>query len=86
MHEFISDEEAIDKIIELESDKYKYLEMLSEPWFNNNEINEYINRRNIKQFFDKIFSEEVRLVSSWFLSKGYKFKYKAVDFYYNLIN
>jgi hypothetical protein len=84
LHDFFSDEECIDKIMELESDKYKYIEYLKQPWFNNNEINVYINRENIKNYFDKIFFTPIDPSSSWFLSKSYKFKFKAIDMYRNL--
>lgn len=81
LHDFSSYEECIERIMELESDRYKYLEYLSEPWFRNNKINEFVDRTNIKLFFDKIFSTPIRKKSSWFLSKGYKMKFKGLDLY-----
>ena len=67
--------------MELESDKYKYFDYLNEPWFNNNVINEYINRDNIKNYFDKIFFTPILPISSWFLSYSYKLKFKGLDIY-----
>ena len=81
LHDFFSDNECIDKIMELESDKYKYLDYLKQPWFKNNEINEYVNRSNIKNYFDKIFFTPIQTNSSWFLSNTYKIKFKGIDIY-----
>lgn len=36
-----------------------YLQMLSEPWYNNNELNEFVNPKNVISFFEKIFSKEL---------------------------
>ncbi len=51
-HDYKSDEAVIKRIIELDQNDDLYLKMLSEPWFNDNQVNEFVNRKNIKLFFD----------------------------------
>lgn len=49
-------EKMIEYIIELDKDNDKYLEMLNQPWFINNQIPENNKIENIKSFLYKIFN------------------------------
>lgn len=49
-HDFNSDEDLIDYILEVDSNKDLYLEILSEPWFNGNQIPEFVKPDNVLKF------------------------------------
>ena len=36
-----------------------HLRLLSEPWYNNNELNEFVDPKNVISFFEKIFNGEI---------------------------
>lgn len=57
-HDYGSDEAVIERIIELDQNDDLYLGMLSAPWFSGNQVNEYVDRENIRLFFEKIFQFE----------------------------
>ena len=68
-HDFPSEEAFIEKIIELDRDAAKYFEYLQQPYFHNNQPNEYFNEDRLITFFDRIFSTPIRPVSqrrNWF--------------------
>lgn len=46
-HNFSSDEEVIEKIKEIDMDTEKYKDILREPWFNNNEIPNFVQPENV---------------------------------------
>jgi hypothetical protein len=69
LHDFKSDEEVICRIIELDQDKYKMVDLLNENWFTNNQLNQYCDRETLRLFFDKIFNQNITPVSSTFLGK-----------------
>lgn len=54
-HDFKSEDEMIDYIIYLDKNDDKYMEVMKEPWFINNEIPENNKEENIKNFLYKIF-------------------------------
>jgi len=54
-YDFKGEDEMIEYIIELDKNDDKYMEMLKQPWFNNNEIPESNKLENIKSFLYKIF-------------------------------
>lgn len=54
-HDFKSEDDMIEYIIELDKNDDKYMEMLQNPWFPNNEIPENNKIENIKKFLYKIF-------------------------------
>jgi len=65
-HDYNSDEAVIERIIELDQNDDLYLKMLSEPWFNGNQVNEYVDRSNIKEFFEKVFSyDSTPIAQTW---------------------
>jgi hypothetical protein len=55
-HDFNSDDDMIDYIIELDKDDSKYLSMLNNKWFNDNVIPENNKVENIKKFLFNIFN------------------------------
>ncbi len=54
-HDFNSMEKMIEYIIELDQDDAKYLAVLNQPWFSNNEIPENNKIESIQSFLYKIF-------------------------------
>jgi hypothetical protein len=48
---------AIKQIIELDNNTDKYLEMVNEPWFNNNEVPDKFNPKDLLDFFDFIIAD-----------------------------
>ena len=53
--DFNSDEELIERIIELDNDDNLYMEMLSEPWLKGNILTKQLDIEAIKEQFGKIF-------------------------------
>lgn len=49
--------DAIKKIIELDSDDSKYMAMVKEPWFYNNEVPQDLNTESFLNFFDFILDD-----------------------------
>jgi len=50
-HEYQNDDEVIERIIEVDNNRDKYLEILTQPYFSNNEVNEFVSEENVlKQF------------------------------------
>ena len=47
--------EATKYIMELDNNDQMYCDMLAQPWYNNNIVNEYADKNNIATFFMKIF-------------------------------
>ncbi len=64
LNDFHSDEEMIEKIIELDNNDELYKQYLIQPWFNNNKINEFANKNEIIKKFDRIFNEKIIPVSN----------------------
>ncbi len=63
-YDYDSDEELIDKIIELDTNPDKYAEYIREPYFHNNEINQYVKRDNVKAFLFSSVEAEINPVSA----------------------
>jgi len=63
-HDFDNDDEVIDRIIELDNDKYKMADLLNESWFINNKLNQYCDRETLRLFFVNIFNQNIIPVSS----------------------
>jgi hypothetical protein len=61
--DFPSDEAFIEKIIELDNDDAKYLEYLRQPYFYNDQPNQFFNRQRVLDFFGKIFSRKITPVA-----------------------
>lgn len=55
-YDYGSDELLIEKIIELDNNKDKYLQMINQPFFHQNQVNEFVDDANILDQFDYIFS------------------------------
>lgn len=76
-HDYKSDEEVIERIIELDQDKYKMAELLNENWFSNNILNAYCDKETLRFFFEKIFSQQIIPVSTTVLGKYNIYKLKS---------
>jgi hypothetical protein len=76
-HDYKSDEEVIERIIELDQDKYKMAELLNETWFSNNILNAYCDKETLRFFFEKIFSQQIIPVSTTVLGKYNIYKLKS---------
>lgn len=61
--DFPSDEALIEKIIELDQDDAKYLEYVRQPYFYNDEPNQFVNHQRSLDFFEKIFSTRITPVA-----------------------
>ena len=77
-HDFNNDDEVIDRIIQLDQDKYKMAELLSENWFLDNTLNQYLNREALLDFFNLIFFLKIKPISSTVYGKMNTFKKKSL--------
>ena len=69
-HEYASDDDFIGRIAELDNDRNKYIEYLSEPYYNGNRVNEYVKPENVLKQFDRIFESGKRPVAQdWSVQK-----------------
>lgn len=62
-HDFNNEAEVIDKVIELDRNPELYKEKYLEPYFHNNQVNEFVKKENILRRFDEIFNNEIEPVS-----------------------
>ncbi len=62
--DFPSEEALIEKIIELDRDDAKYMEYLRQPYFHNNQPNEFFSHERLLNQFEKIFSAPITPVSA----------------------
>lgn len=51
-----NDEELIDNILDLETNKELYMEKLSEPWFKDNKFPEYVLPQNVLGFINQVLN------------------------------
>ncbi len=61
----MSDEEAIERVIELDRDDTKYLALAREPYFHGNTPNELYNPERLRPQFERIF-ESTRRARTWY--------------------
>ncbi|MEI8040020.1 MAG: glycosyltransferase family 10 [Verrucomicrobiota bacterium] len=61
--DFADEEALIERIIELDKDDAKYLEVMRQPYCINNKPNEYFNLDRVLDFFERIFTTPIRPVS-----------------------
>jgi hypothetical protein len=61
--DFPSEEALIEKIIELDRDDAKYVEYLRQPYFHNNQPNEFYSHERLLNQFEKIFTTPITPVS-----------------------
>jgi hypothetical protein len=62
--DFPGEEALIEKIIELDQDDAKYLEYLRQPYFYNNQPNEFFSHERLLNQFEKIFTTPITPVSA----------------------
>jgi hypothetical protein len=63
LHDCRDEEELIEKIIEIDRDDELYRRILAEPYFLNNEINQYFDENRVLNFFEKVLSDPASPVS-----------------------
>jgi hypothetical protein len=56
-HDYNNDEAVIEQIIAVDNNPDLYREYLSQPYYNNNEVNEYANPDNILRRFEEIIAK-----------------------------
>jgi alpha(1,3/1,4) fucosyltransferase len=61
--DFADEEALIERIIELDKDDAKYLEMMRQPYCLNNQPNEYFDTNRVLDFFERIFTTPIQPVS-----------------------
>lgn len=54
--DFQNEEELIERIIEIDNDNNLYMEYLKQPYYHDNQVNEFIKPENVMKQFDYIFS------------------------------
>lgn len=59
-NDFYNKEELVDYVLEINSDKNKYLKMLTQPCFHDNIVNEYSNIDNLLNWFDQNVYKEIK--------------------------
>lgn len=83
LNDDMSDEEFMEKIIEVDRDPSKYRAMLAEPYFNGNVVNKYYDEERVAAFFERIMEDAAPPVSRrrriwhpgrWQLAKGMHFR------------
>jgi len=62
-YDFPSEEALIERIIELDQDDAKYLAVAREPYFHQNQPNEFFDRERMLNFFAGIFTTPIRPVA-----------------------
>jgi alpha(1,3/1,4) fucosyltransferase len=58
--DFPDDDALIERILELDRDDAKYLEVLRQPPFHNNQPNEFYRMERVLDFFEKIFTTKIK--------------------------
>ena len=73
--DYNNDNTFIEKIIELDSNDDLYLKMLKEPWFNNNQLPDFLHKSNVLKQFETIVNSvgKIRPVSTTFKKNIYGF-------------
>ncbi len=61
--DFASEEALIEKIIELDQDDAKYLEYLRQPYFHNDQPNQYFDHGRLLDFFERAFTTPIKPVA-----------------------
>ena len=64
-HDFASLDDAVEKVIQLDKDDQSYINMLGQPWFENNTENEYCKPDYLVAFFSKVFTDTPHHWNKW---------------------
>jgi len=77
--DFADEEALIERIIELDRDDAKYLEVMRQPCFIDNRPNEFFGQERVLEFFERIFTSNIQPVAQrhhflgrWMLAKRNK--------------
>jgi alpha(1,3/1,4) fucosyltransferase len=57
-HDFMNEDELIEKIIEIDQNDALYIEYLKQPYFSENQINDFINPFNVLRQFEMIINSD----------------------------
>jgi hypothetical protein len=63
-YDFNSEDELIERLIDLDQNDDLYLQYLQEPYYKNNEINEYVDPHNILKHFQYIFEDSIEIIAN----------------------
>jgi hypothetical protein len=58
-HDYGNDEAVIERIIELDRNDDLYLEYIKQPYYYDNQVNEYVKRENVLKQFETIFEKRL---------------------------
>ena len=61
--DFPSEEALIERIIELDQDDAKYMAVMREPYFRDNQPNEFFDPERVLQFFERVFTQPITPVA-----------------------
>jgi len=61
--DFPSEEALIEKVIELDQDDAKYLEYMRQPYFHDDQPNEFFSEDRLLAYFDKVFAGQIRPIA-----------------------
>ncbi len=65
-HDYGDDGAVIQRIIELDQNPDAMTALLKEPWFPDNEVNNFVREEHIHKFFQRIFTTRVKpIANSW---------------------
>ena len=62
--DFKSEEELIEKVIELDTDHGKYIDMMSKPWIAAGQSNPLLEEDKLVEFFERIFDNKLHPLAS----------------------
>lgn len=74
-HEYGSQKAVIERVVEIDSNKNLYLDILAEPYFIGNKFNKYIDKHNIINQFKKIFTSPIEPLAKKMISRINENKY-----------
>ena len=56
--DFASEDELIERIIEIDQNDELYMQYLRQPYYHNNQVNEFVDTENILRQFQNIFDQQ----------------------------
>lgn len=90
-YDFPNEDELIERIIQIDKDDSLYAEYLSQPFFENNKLNEFVEPENVRKRLIEIFSQRISPKSSALLHnrtntpilKGTSYAFHDAKYYIN---
>lgn len=62
-YDYGSDEDLIQRIIEIDKNDDLFVEMLKQPYFKDNKLNDFVRKERILKQFEKIFENKIKTVA-----------------------